>query len=39
MMIELGDDHLVACLPLARQRPADVKRQRRHVGAEGDFVR
>ena len=35
VMIQLGDDHLVARLPVARQGPAQVKRQRRHVRAEG----
>ena len=38
VMIQLGDDHLVARLPLARQGPAQVERQRRHVRAEGHLA-
>ena len=35
VMIQLGDDHFVTRLPLARQGPAHVERQRRHVRAKG----
>ena len=38
VMIQLGDDYLVARLPLARQGPAQVERQRRHVRAEGHLL-
>jgi hypothetical protein len=38
VVIELGDDDLVAFAPAPRQRPRQMERQGRHVGAEGDLV-
>src|SRR5262249_59038193 len=37
VVVEPGDDHLVAGSPGGRQSPAEGERQRRHVLAEGDL--
>src|SRR4029079_12258636 len=39
VVVELGHDDLVSRSELAAQRSGEVKRQRRHVGAEYDLVR
>src|SRR5262249_18771418 len=39
MMIEFGNDDLVAGNVSAAERSRDVKSDRRHVGAERDFIR
>ena len=39
VVVELGHHDLVARLPAAAERPAEVERERRHVGAEGDLGR
>ena len=39
LVVEAGHDDLVAGLERRPDRPADVERQRRHVGAELDLVR
>jgi hypothetical protein len=39
MMIQLGDDDLVASRPLPAERSREMKGERRHVGAEGHVRR
>ena len=39
VMIEVGHDHLVSLGPCASEGAREVKRERRHVRAEDDFVR
>ena len=39
VVVELGDDDLVARRPAAREGAREVERQRRHVRAEGDLRR
>ena len=39
MVVEFGDDDLVARPETAAQGSGEMESERRHVGAEGDFVR